>query len=445
MPFNGSGTFNVLITFIPNTLATGEDQNAQDGDIAAGLTNCLTKDGQSTPTANLSLGGFQINELGTGTLVTDGVNYGQIYPLTQPGTVITPSTANLFYQQNGAIVNRMNDRILLGAATVNSGNATGVGTQDWLQAIIPDTTSISQFTSLSTIGAFAGIFGTRTSDAPTSITQSICLGGFGINDNTTVVGSMTVYYGETRHYASATSVSIGFEFDSIPLSGAALGDCTPYNMFQNLVTANHWFSFGRPDVASADSSVGLGFINNAGAAFATSGRVLRGIVFDATVLIGATGVGTSGFGTAISMAAGHAIVWYNTSQNVAASIISQVQSHNSWLSLVFANTGLFVLGGTSGNLLLVTGVQAATTGLNIIPTATTVGNVTVSPISSLTNADLFLEPQGAAGYIGLGCGPGMSTSANTGSASALPADPVFYYTFRFTNDGNLYKIPVYNV
>ena len=45
MPFNGSGTFNPAITFVPNTLATAEDQNTQDNDFAQGLSDCLTRDG----------------------------------------------------------------------------------------------------------------------------------------------------------------------------------------------------------------------------------------------------------------------------------------------------------------------------------------------------------------------------------------------------------------
>jgi hypothetical protein len=43
-----------------------------------GLTNCLTKDGQQTPTANIPLGGFRITSLGNGTALTDAANLSQI-------------------------------------------------------------------------------------------------------------------------------------------------------------------------------------------------------------------------------------------------------------------------------------------------------------------------------------------------------------------------------
>lgn len=47
MPYNGSGTFSVVYTFIPNTTISSSQMNGQFTDIASGLTNCLTRDGQS--------------------------------------------------------------------------------------------------------------------------------------------------------------------------------------------------------------------------------------------------------------------------------------------------------------------------------------------------------------------------------------------------------------
>jgi hypothetical protein len=78
MPFNGSGTFNPLITFVPNTLATAQDQNSQDVDFANGLTDCLTKDGQSIPTANLTLGGFRLLDVATPQVGTDAANMAYV-------------------------------------------------------------------------------------------------------------------------------------------------------------------------------------------------------------------------------------------------------------------------------------------------------------------------------------------------------------------------------
>ena len=53
MPFNGSGTFTVVNTFVPNTTISSSAVNANFSDIATGLSDCLTRDGQAGMTAPL--------------------------------------------------------------------------------------------------------------------------------------------------------------------------------------------------------------------------------------------------------------------------------------------------------------------------------------------------------------------------------------------------------
>ena len=64
MPFNGSGTFTIVNTFIPNTTILSAAVNQNFSDIASGLSDCLTRDGQAGMTATLSMG----NHLITNTL-----------------------------------------------------------------------------------------------------------------------------------------------------------------------------------------------------------------------------------------------------------------------------------------------------------------------------------------------------------------------------------------
>ncbi len=51
MPFNGSGTFTILNSFVANTTILSAAVNANFSDIASGLSNCLTRDGQAGMTA----------------------------------------------------------------------------------------------------------------------------------------------------------------------------------------------------------------------------------------------------------------------------------------------------------------------------------------------------------------------------------------------------------
>ena len=75
MAFNGSGTFVRLFNWVTDRnagikiLASRMDQE-QDG-IATGLTNCLTRDGQSTPSQNLPMATKKHTGVGAGTAKTD--------------------------------------------------------------------------------------------------------------------------------------------------------------------------------------------------------------------------------------------------------------------------------------------------------------------------------------------------------------------------------------
>jgi hypothetical protein len=115
MSFNGSGTFVINSSGQPvvaNTVASATVFNAFTADIATGLSTCITKDGQTTPTNNIPMGGFKITGLGAGTVGTDAVRLSQLQAgtsqllavsgtdtLTALGTptVTAYATGNLFY------------------------------------------------------------------------------------------------------------------------------------------------------------------------------------------------------------------------------------------------------------------------------------------------------------------------------------------------------------
>ena len=92
MSFNGSGTFVINSTGQPvvtNTVISSTAFNALTADLATGLSTTLTKDGQTTPTANIPMGTFKITGLGAGTSSTDAVNLSQLQNST--GTFLTVS------------------------------------------------------------------------------------------------------------------------------------------------------------------------------------------------------------------------------------------------------------------------------------------------------------------------------------------------------------------
>jgi hypothetical protein len=81
MSYNGTGTFNINTAGQPvvtGTTITSTAFNLLTADLATGLTTALTKDGQTTPTANIPMGTFKITGLGAGSSATDAAQYGQL-------------------------------------------------------------------------------------------------------------------------------------------------------------------------------------------------------------------------------------------------------------------------------------------------------------------------------------------------------------------------------
>jgi hypothetical protein len=98
MSFNGSGVFNINTSGQPvvgGTTITATAFNALTADLATGLTTCLTKDGQTTATANIPMGTHKITGLAAATTSGDALSYGQaatISTLTATGAAALVST-----------------------------------------------------------------------------------------------------------------------------------------------------------------------------------------------------------------------------------------------------------------------------------------------------------------------------------------------------------------
>ena len=82
MAFNGSGTFTRIYNWVidkANSIPiTASRMDGELDGIAAGLSNCITKDGQTTITANIPFANYKITGLGNGTTRSDAINAGQV-------------------------------------------------------------------------------------------------------------------------------------------------------------------------------------------------------------------------------------------------------------------------------------------------------------------------------------------------------------------------------
>jgi hypothetical protein len=81
MSFNGSGTFLINTAGQPvvaGTVISSTAFNALTADLATGLSTAITKDGQTTVTANIPMSTYKFTGLGVGSAATDSANLSQV-------------------------------------------------------------------------------------------------------------------------------------------------------------------------------------------------------------------------------------------------------------------------------------------------------------------------------------------------------------------------------
>lgn len=153
MSFNGSGTFLINSSGQPvvtNTIISSTAFNALTADLATGLSTCLTKDGQTTPTANIPLGGFKLTNVGAATLLGDALSFGRdatIDDLTVTGSISvsglgTYTNTQTFSGSTSALAAKLKNA--LEGVTISATAATGTIAYDLTsQAVLYYTTNAS--------------------------------------------------------------------------------------------------------------------------------------------------------------------------------------------------------------------------------------------------------------------------------------------------------------
>jgi hypothetical protein len=96
--YNGTGTFVINSAgtpYVTGTVISSTAANALNNDLATGLSTAITKDGQTTPTANIPLGGFKITGLGAGTVASDAARLSQVQNSTTTTLISITGTDTL--------------------------------------------------------------------------------------------------------------------------------------------------------------------------------------------------------------------------------------------------------------------------------------------------------------------------------------------------------------
>ena len=221
MSYNGSGTFNINSAGQPvvsGTVISSTAFNALTSDLATGLTTALTKDGQTTPTANITLGGYKITNLAAGTAAADAVRFSQLQggststyitaagADTITGTVTPTLTAYTTGQQFSFIAAGTNTTAVtlnidgVGAKAVTRAGTTALAAGDILTGQVAlveyDGTQFqlldpNAFTNLRVSGTL-GVTGVTTLTGAATLSAALTYGGVTLTNAVTGTGKMVL-------------------------------------------------------------------------------------------------------------------------------------------------------------------------------------------------------------------------------------------------------------
>ena len=187
MPFNGSGTYTLPAgnPVTTGTTISSTTTNNTNSDIATALTNCITRDGQSTPSADLPMNSHKLTGLAAGSSSGDSVRYEQI-----TGFITTSSTDTLTNKDLSSGTNTFptslvtltgtqaltNKDLSSGTNTFPTSLVTLTGTQALTNKTLTGYTETVYTLSGTDINPANGTIQTKTLAANTTFTESIADG-----------------------------------------------------------------------------------------------------------------------------------------------------------------------------------------------------------------------------------------------------------------------------
>ena len=181
------------------------------------------------------------------------------------------STAACWQLEKGAVISGLSNKGTAGGGVQDTSRLTGtfvslssggvnvlkVGDTDpWLTGPRDTVDYLSNFMSVSPVGGFGASFATRSSDNPTANMQTVGVGIFPVNDNTSSPEPSWGIYNESIRYAN-TGPAFGAELDFVNLGNT--NNLTPFSVVDpyssvNAPTAHLWLSCGGGDSGLAASA-----------------------------------------------------------------------------------------------------------------------------------------------------------------------------------------------
>lgn len=165
MSFNGSGTFLINSAGNPIVTATvisSSWANALASDLAAGLSNVICKDGQSTITANIPFGGFKATGLAVATATGDALSFGRAASIT----ALTVTGLTGLVKANGVSAATVavagTDYIAPGTATNFTAKQSFTGTTTNVAMVVTNAAEVETISATAATGTIAYYLSTQS-------------------------------------------------------------------------------------------------------------------------------------------------------------------------------------------------------------------------------------------------------------------------------------------
>lgn len=326
----------------------------------------------------------------------DGADFRSTVGAAVSVGVLNQAPTGAFFENAGGVVNRINDRLFVGAATLNDGNFSSPN-QDWLsqfQAGIGDFPWISLSQQAVTTQAlavpdmYALTVGAHSASINANNGSAIALSALALNDNATLVTGTWAIYAEGHKTTAASGPAYAAEFE-VRNTVASIA-ITPYTQSVSQTVA---------------LQIGSGAGVSATGQFDNSAAInIRGnpVQFRSGIVFGSDAITDLGGGNmrAIELAQNHRIQWFVPVGTAGPYIVSSVVTQANATSVAFGDNGFNVSqNSNAGSLLNIPPVPSVVNFAQITAGATGVG-VTLAAAGGDSNVALTLAAKGS-GVIGV--------------------------------------------
>ena len=305
-------------------------------------------------------------------------------------------STNQIFTDSGANINKFNDRVFVGGATVASGDSTH-SIKDWVdsfystigesQSYVP-VSVFNSFTSNNQYSLMGGFFAAQTLTTAAN-TTAIGLMALGLCNDTANTGKGGwALYTEGHKLANVNGYLISQEFEVRNLGPSIIAD--PYTTNEG-TGGNQATTVVLIGAGCGLSTANAGNTVTVGVAFGGTAKFNTGINFNNGCLDPLNG------NTAISFAQNHTLSWYFGASQRAARVYSS--ANNSAMDINFLNAQINFNNVTDGNTAFkFTGYPGnIANGLLFGASVAGTGYVTISSFGADGNVDILLNTVGSGG------------------------------------------------